>query len=152
MADLHKLPPVAEFQPDIDYDRSEPQTQGIFVFTVATVLFLALTMAGIGWFFGDKFMGAFEREVLEAGSEVFDQVRARDARNLTTYGYIDQSKGQVRIPIERAMELLAAEAAAGKLPYPAKPTEVKPGDGPMVSEAVPAPAAEAAKAAPAEKH
>ncbi|MBX9604408.1 MAG: hypothetical protein K2X35_25635 [Bryobacteraceae bacterium] len=147
MADLSKLPPVAEFQADIDFDRSEPQTRGIFVFTVATVLFLVLTMAGIGWFFGDKFMAVYEREVLEAGSEVFDQVRARDTRNLTTYGYVDESKGKVRIPIDRAMELLAAEAAAGKLPYPAKPTEVKPGDDP----AAPAPA-EAAKAAPAEKH
>ncbi len=41
------------------------------------------------------------------------QVRAIEQRNLETYGWIDRSRGRVRIPIERAMELLATEGARG---------------------------------------
>jgi hypothetical protein len=36
-----------------------------------------------------------------------DSVRLREEQTLATYGYVDQKAGTVRIPIERAMELIA---------------------------------------------
>ncbi len=36
------------------------------------------------------------------------QMRARDAERLSTYAWVDRDAGVVRIPIERAIELLAA--------------------------------------------
>lgn len=126
MADPKVLPPPAEFQAATDFDQTEPQAKGIFIFSAATILFLLLTMGGIAAFFGDKIMGQIEKDVLEAGNAQFEGVKARDHEHLTSYGYVDAQKGVVRIPIDKAIDLLAAEAAAGKLPYPAKPTEVKP--------------------------
>ncbi len=35
-----------------------------------------------------------------------DQIRMHEADTLSTYGYIDQNAGTVRIPIERAMQLI----------------------------------------------
>jgi hypothetical protein len=36
-----------------------------------------------------------------------DSVRLREEQTLASYGYVDQQAGTVRIPIERAMELIA---------------------------------------------
>jgi len=47
-------------------------------------------------------------------------VRDEAAKALTTYGWIDKNKGIARIPIDRAMELAAAELAQQK-PAPAGP-------------------------------
>jgi len=41
------------------------------------------------------------------------------------YGDLTKASGRVRIPIDKAMETFASEAAAGKLFYPAKPTVPK---------------------------
>lgn len=40
-----------------------------------------------------------------------DALRARESAQLDGYGWVDQAKGRVHIPIERAMELVAKEAA-----------------------------------------
>ena len=36
-----------------------------------------------------------------------DQIRLKEEQTLATYGWVDQSAGTVRIPIERAMDLIA---------------------------------------------
>jgi hypothetical protein len=36
-------------------------------------------------------------------------LRAEEQKTLTTYGWVDQSKGIVRIPLDRAMEKLIEE-------------------------------------------
>ena len=36
-----------------------------------------------------------------------EALRAREERELSTYGWVDRSRGTVRIPIERAMKLVA---------------------------------------------
>ena len=52
-------------------------------------------------------------------------MRGRDDWNLTHYLYMDKATGQVRIPVDQAMELLLKDAAAGKTFYPAKATVPK---------------------------
>lgn len=42
---------------------------------------------------------------------VLSQLRALEQVQLTTYGWVDRQEGIARVPIERAMELLAAGAA-----------------------------------------
>ena len=51
-----------------------------------------------------------------------DAIRAREAKDLNTYQMMDKSKGVVRIPIERAMELIAQRG----LPVAPATTEEKP--------------------------
>ena len=52
-------------------------------------------------------------------------VRAREDEALHSYRYLDREKGTIRLPIERAMELLASEAAQGKLKYPQRSAPVE---------------------------
>ena|SRR5258708_27535204 len=40
-----------------------------------------------------------------------DEMRKRDREALTTYGWVDKSGGVARIPVDRAIEILADEAA-----------------------------------------
>ncbi len=53
-------------------------------------------------------------------------VADREAEELHSYRYLDRDKGTVRLPIERAIELVAAEYAEGKLRYPTQPVPVPP--------------------------
>jgi hypothetical protein len=66
-------------------------------------------------------------------------LREETDKALTTYGWIDKTKGLARIPIERAMELTVAELAKQK-PAPA---------GPIATPETQAPAGASASAAPA---
>jgi hypothetical protein len=43
--------------------------------------------------------------------EDLETLRARENARLHGYGWVDRAKGRVHIPIERAMELMAKEAA-----------------------------------------
>src|SRR5689334_4592384 len=40
-----------------------------------------------------------------------DELRARDREALTTYGWVDKAGGVARIPVDRAIEILADQAA-----------------------------------------
>ena len=62
---------------------------------------------------------------LEPVAEDLRNLRAKEDGQLHSYQYIDRARGTVRIPIERAMELLEEEYAEGRLSYPTKPAPVK---------------------------
>jgi hypothetical protein len=62
----------------------------------------------------------FEQTRAKKRFEILKTEREEDAKALTTYAWIDKTKGSVRIPIERAMQLTAAELAQKK-PAPANP-------------------------------
>jgi hypothetical protein len=49
-----------------------------------------------------------------------DALRARDAALLDSYGWVDRNAGVVRIPVERAIEILAARGLPAR---PAAPQE-----------------------------
>ncbi len=63
----------------------------------------------------------------------FAQLRARENETLTTYGWVDRDSGIVRIPIERAMEIIAerglpaAPDSAGKTPTGMRQEKAKEG-------------------------
>ena len=52
-------------------------------------------------------------------------LHAREDGQLGSYGYMNKDEGSVRLPIRRAMELLATDAAEGKLRYPTQDQKVK---------------------------
>ena len=47
-----------------------------------------------------------------APADALGALRAQETRRLTTYGWVDADAGIVRIPIDRAMDLLAARGGA----------------------------------------
>jgi hypothetical protein len=76
-------------------------------------------------------------------------LREEADKALTTYGWIDKTKGVARIPIERAMELTVAELAkqkpaqAGPIATPEAPATAGPAASPAPASASPSPSPQA---------
>ena len=144
--------PIVHHDPAEGFDKSEPHAGAIAAFGVVSVIMLVLLIFAVQGYFDKVYQQAVFEKVLSAPSEQLRDLRNRDAWNLTHYMYGDLSKtsGRVRIPIDRALELYAQEAAAGKLFYPAKATAPKKDDymQPLTAEQLNAPPAPAAPAAP----
>jgi hypothetical protein len=139
---------VVPADPREGYDRDEPSAGAIVAFAVISLLLLVLTIGAIQQYFEHIWNQAVYEKILAPPSELLREVRGRDDWNLTHYMYMDKTSGQVRIPVERAMELNLQDAAAGKTFYPAKATVPKneapafavPGQAPAPAPgAVPAP-------------
>lgn len=106
------------------YERGEPKSWMIVAWGAGTVLALVLVIAGIQFYFDRvKEQQVYQKQMEPVSADLLS-LRAKEDAHLHSYAYVDRNKGVVRIPINRAMELLAKEAAAGKLPYPTKPTPV----------------------------
>jgi hypothetical protein len=106
--------------PSEGFDRAEPSSGAIVVFMIGSLILLVLTILAIQQYFDHIWNQAVYEKVLAPPSEQLKEVRGRDDWNLTHYLYMDKASGQVRIPIDRAMELNLQDAAAGKTFYPAK--------------------------------
>ena len=144
--------PIEHHDPAEGFDRTEPHAAGIAAFAIGSVVLLVLVIFAVQGYFEKIYQDAVYEKVLAPPSEQLIELRNRDAWNMTHYMYGDLKKesGRVRIPVDRAMEMFAQEAAAGKLFYPAKASAPRKDDymQPQGPEALNAPAA-AAGAAPA---
>ena len=79
-------------------------------------------------------------ENVKAANKKIEELRSQESKLLTTYGEVNPATKSVRIPIDRAMELVAAENAQ-PAPIPAVAATPKPGTpAPPVVAAAPAPA------------
>jgi hypothetical protein len=132
------------------FDRAEPSAGAITTFMVGSLILLVLTILAIQQYFDHIWNEAVYEKVLAPPSEQLREVRGRDDWNLTHYMYLDKPSGQVRIPIDQAMELNLKDAAAGKTFYPAKAYVPKP-DVPAAAPTPGAPAATPPPAAPDKK-
>jgi hypothetical protein len=98
----------------------------------------------------------YEEKRAKARIEKLQAAREQNDKALTSYAWVDKSKGVVRIPINDAMKLTVAELAQ-RSPAPANPIAVEAGSAPQSaapgnasptpSATVSAPAAEAPKPA-----
>jgi hypothetical protein len=149
--------PIAHHDPKEGFDPTEPDTPAIWLFTVGSIIGLVLVIVAVQGYFYQVYKEAVNDRVLTVPSELLQDVHNRDAWNLSHYMYgdLDKSSNRVRMPIDKAMQTFAAEAAAGKLFYPAKATAIKkeePAATAAPAGAAPAGAAPAAGAsAPAAK-
>jgi hypothetical protein len=148
--------PIAHHDPDEGFDATEPNTPAIWLFTVVSIIGLILVIVAVQGYFDQIYKEAVYQRVLTAPSELLQDVRNRDAWNMTHYmwGNLDKSSNRVRMPIDKAMQTFAAEAAAGKLFYPAKDTPIKkdePGAATTPAGATPGAATPATPAEPAKK-
>jgi len=114
-----------------------PREKSIWpMFVGAFVLFVLFALA-VQWMLGSGDKASYDEEAIRA-KERYDILAKiqEENKNLTTgYGWADQAKGTVRIPLDRAMELTVAKLAAQGEPRPAYPVDpnvplgsaVKPG-------------------------
>lgn len=117
-----QIPPQLEE----DFDRHEPRTGRIAIVSGATVLLLTAICAGLYWLYVFSSERIEYEQVLAPPSEELKAIHEREEKHLNTYGYINKEKGIVRVPIDRAMEILVSEAKEGKLAYNMKTYAVKP--------------------------
>ena len=118
-----ELHPVGPDNPG--YDPSEPNAKGLAIFIIAFVVLLVVIFAATTGYFNWAWDRQTQAVVLGKNSEDLADLRAREDLQLKTYGYINKDKGQLQLPIDRAMELIAQDAAAGKMKYPTVATVVK---------------------------
>jgi hypothetical protein len=150
---------MSDHQPVVDvnnegYDPSE--VDAISVSLVGGVIIAVIIAVFVGvTLYWDKFLNGRYKEVVEASPTAqLESLHKREDATLNGYSYVDKTKGQVRIPIDRAMQLLISEVQAGKTPYNTKDTVKLPDPA---AAAAPAPGGAAAPAAaatpaPAEAH
>jgi hypothetical protein len=113
-------------RPEEGFDDAEPDSKGVTIFTIATVVLLLVVMGAVNLYFNYVWNAQLEKKVAEQGSEELDRLHERETKQLTTYEVLDKNRGVVRMPIDRAMELLVKEAAEGRTFYPGTPTTVRP--------------------------
>ncbi|BDC48229.1 hypothetical protein F183_A05450 [Bryobacterales bacterium F-183] len=129
------------------FDPTEVDAVTASIFGGVIILIIIAVFIGVTLFW-DKFLVGRYRTVVEAApNQQLEELHKSEAKALGGYSYVDKSKGQVRIPIDRAMQLLVEEVKAGKAPYSTKdaPKVADPADGAAA-------AAPAAAATPAPAH
>jgi len=106
---------------DVQSIRQLAQTRAPFSAWLGVVLLFALFGVIVLAIIGPSPRGdTYEQKRAKAREEKLKVAREEDAKALTTYAWIDKTKGSARIPIERAMELTVTELAQKK-PAPAGP-------------------------------
>ncbi len=129
------------------FDRNDPSGPWVLAFAAGIVFTLVLVVFAVDYLFQATLDQNVNDSVLTQDSPELQEIRTKEAEQLNHYRYADAEKKSVRLPIDRAMDLFAAEAKAGKLFYPIKPTPVKvPEADPAAAGAAPAGAAAAAPA------
>ena len=111
------------------FDRSEPNVRFIAIFGAGTLVLLVVCLFGLQYYYDRVLEEQVFVKVQEPVSRTLVDVRTREDEALHSYRYLDRDKGTIRLPIERAMELLASEATQGKLKYPQRsaPVEIQGG-------------------------
>jgi hypothetical protein len=111
------------------FDRAEPNVRFIAIFGAGTLVLLVVAVLGLQFYYDRVLEEQVFVKVQEPVAQTLVDLRTREDEELHTYRYLDREKGTVRLPIERAMELLASESAQGKLKYAqrAAPVEIQGG-------------------------
>lgn len=161
-------PDTAEMVEGVDYDRREAKSGLIAIVSVSILGLLLVMIVGVYWLYVVAYEKVDQEVYSGVASKELQAIHDREEENLHRYSFIEKEKGIVRIPIDRAMEILAAESAEGKVSYNTKTYPVKqelpggaagganppvPPAGSPAAGSPPAPAAQtAAPAAPKAAH
>ncbi len=93
-----------------DVEHEQPSNAKLFLFGLAMVVALFVCGVVLTQIFYQSVSGAIYSKVLSPPSPALVELRAHEERVLTRYEWVDATKGQVRIPIDRAMELVVKES------------------------------------------
>lgn len=96
-------------QTQAGFDSGEPKVRYIAVAGVALFVVLAAIILGVQWYYDTVHEQQVFVKQLEPVSQDLKALHAREEAGLTQYRYVDRAKGTVRLPIQRAMELIVKE-------------------------------------------
>ncbi len=92
------------------YEKSDANVSKIIAYTIFILVLLGAIIVGVNEYF-TYYTRQLEYEViLSKPSTELRELRAQEEKLLNSYELLDYSKGIYRIPIERAMQLIADEA------------------------------------------
>jgi hypothetical protein len=127
VAEYNRTP--VQDNPDVSHERSDVDIRAIVVFAVALLVAAIVIHVALYWLL-EFYRGETpppEQVVTAPRAEQIPpprlqispraemaEMRAAQEKELTTYGWLDEQKKTVRIPIERAMELLAERGLAAR--------------------------------------
>lgn len=137
-------------QAETGYDKQEPKAGLIAGLTVATFVALIAVILGVQAYYEKVREEQVYREQLAPVSDNLKNLRNSEDEVLNSYK-VDPKTGVVRIPVKRAMELVAKEAAEGKLQYAQTTYPVKAGNAPAPGAPVNGGAVSAPAGTPAAK-
>jgi hypothetical protein len=105
-----------------DYENQEPKNNLIAFLLIISSIFVIATLAFLSWMFTVTVDGEQTRKQQSNSNYVeLQNLRKSEDAKLNEYQYVDKEKGIVRIPVERAMQLMVEEGK-GVVPK----TEVAP--------------------------
>jgi hypothetical protein len=107
------------------YDHHDARTGPLALWSGGVVAFLIVAIIAMYWLSTVTEDQQYAENVGKKFWEISQETKAREDEQLYHYGYIDKGKGIVRIPVERAMQLVAEEYAQGKVAYNTKSYPVK---------------------------
>ena len=96
---------IRHASPTEGFDHQEPRAKSIVALAIVSVVLLVLVLVGVTAYFEYLYRDMVQEKVLSAPNALLNDLRAREADQLTKYSYIDKDSGLVRIPVDRAMEL-----------------------------------------------
>jgi hypothetical protein len=142
-------PDTAIIVEGVDYDRHDPKAGLIAGISGGVLVLLLVMIIGIYWLYTVSYEKVEFDQFTGVASKELQAIHEREEEQLHKYSYIDKEKGVVRVPIDRAIEIIDAEFKAGQVSYNTKSYPVKPElPGGAAGGANP-PAAAAPAAAPA---
>ena len=92
---------------DNGYEKKDVKISKIITYTVVLVILFVAILIFLNEYFLYSSEEVYYENVLAPQSAQLQEVRAREDELLTQYKVIDAQKGIYRIPIERAMQLIA---------------------------------------------
>jgi len=123
MAEINK---DVRFEGEINFDRRDAKAGLIATVSLVCILVIVFFIGAIYWLYTVTFERVEYDQYTGVASKELIAIREREDEQLHKYGYINKDKGIVRLPVERAMQLVEEEAKAGKVSwntrtYPATP-------------------------------
>ena len=119
----HSQSPVADHAAgeNAGYDHTEPQMGRIALWGLVMIVSLIAVILGVQTYFDRVNQRQVFTRIVQPVAEDLEDIRTKENARLHSYQWVDVEAGLVRLPIERGMELLAAEFAARTLRYSTEP-------------------------------
>ena len=103
-----------------------PREKSIWPMFAGSFLLFALFAGFVFWMLRSGDAASFDEEAIRAKEryDILAKVQEENKDLTTAYGWVDQAKGTVRIPTDRAMAMAVAKLSAQGGPRPAYPIDL----------------------------
>ncbi|WP_321474539.1 hypothetical protein [uncultured Paludibaculum sp.] len=119
------MPDTAIMVEGVDYDRRDAKAGLIAIVSTAVMGVFIAMIIGVYWLYVVAYEKVEFDQYAGVASKELQAIHDREEEQLHRYSYIDKEKGIVRIPIDRAMDIVATEFAEGKVGYNTQSYAVK---------------------------